>query len=296
MKKQMALHKTKKQTYFEGWYYRIKYMNKSIAIIIGITKNYAFIEMFDDNYHCSYQRYSLDEFYQDNDCFHLGDNTFNEESINIVDVRLSFQIKVSITNHVCLKQTKYRPTIMGPFSYLKNMECNHAIICMNARSEGEIVKKNKVYNIDGLAYIEKDWGSSFPKEYTWFQANDIKDSIFGAVATIPFCGIHFCGIILAIKNEEIEYVFASYLGARVIFKEKIDNYCFLEIKQGNKIVSMKIEKNKGCVLPAPKLGKMNQLIEESIDTSIDIMIRTNKKLLYRKEFEFSGFENRNFFK
>lgn len=70
-----------------------------------------------------------------------------------------------------IQTTKYAPTIMGPFAYLKNMQCNHAILNLESQTHGYMKYQNQIYNIQGIIYQEKDWGNSFPKKYIWVQSN-----------------------------------------------------------------------------------------------------------------------------
>ncbi len=67
-----------------------------------------------------------------------------------------------------IQTTKYAPTIMGPFAYLKNMQCNHAILNLESQTHGYMKYQNQIYNIQGIIYQEKDWGNSFPKNIYGF--------------------------------------------------------------------------------------------------------------------------------
>ena len=64
------------------------------------------------------------------------------------------------------------PNIMGSFFYIPCMECNHAILSMQNRTQGLLdVNNNKINFNDSIGYIEKDCGRSFPKSYIWCQGN-----------------------------------------------------------------------------------------------------------------------------
>ena len=100
---------------------------------------------------------------------------------------------------------------MGPFSYIPNMECNHAILCMKNKTSGVIHINNTQMNFNnGTGYIEKDWGYSFPKEYIWCQGNDFKEanaSFMVSIANIPFKFFSFQGIICVLIANGKEYKF-----------------------------------------------------------------------------------------
>ncbi|WP_249030528.1 tocopherol cyclase family protein [Tannockella kyphosi] len=294
MKKQMLLHTTKNNNYFEGWYYRINYEDKKLVVIIGLTTKYAFIQLFDETYCYQLIKYKLEDFYYDHnkDCFYIGINMFNDHQLYLLDESLMIKARIRFYQPIKLKTSKYIPTIMGPFSYLSTMECNHGIIFMNALIGGYLYREKQCYVMHGQAYLEKDWGSSFPKHYIWFQANDSESSLFGSVAKIPFLKSSFQGVIFVYKTMEKEYLFASYLGARVRYMQRDKEYCFLEIKQGSMLMSMEIECSKGCNLQAPKLGEMVEIVNESIDANIEFMIRKKEEVILEKSYQNAGFEFR----
>jgi len=79
---------------------------------------------------------------------------------------------------------------MGIFAYIPKMECSHGVVSMNHGLEG-ILKINgeEIDFTGGKGYIEKDWGTSFPKQYIWIQCNNFKNQttrVFSSVADIPF--------------------------------------------------------------------------------------------------------------
>lgn len=80
---------------------------------------------------------------------------------------------------------------MGPFSYVPFMECNHVILSMKNNANGHININDNMLNFDnGIGYIEKDWGCSFPKKYIWCQGNNFQNpttSFMLSIADIPFC-------------------------------------------------------------------------------------------------------------
>lgn len=105
---------------------------------------------------------------------------------------------------------------MGLFRLLPRMECNHEIISMYHGVQGSLILNGKTLTFDdGIGYIEKDWGHSFPKSYVWLQCNSFmkeKCSIIVSVAEIPYLGMNFKGCICAIHYKGIEYRLVTYLG------------------------------------------------------------------------------------
>ena len=127
---------------------------------------------------------------------------------------------------------------MDPFSFVPFMECNHAILSMKSKADGEISINNHKISFDNdIGYIEKDWGCSFPKSYIWCQGNDFKSSDVSfmlSIADIPFKFLHFKGIIcdLIIDNSEFKFTTCNNVTLAkdnvVIFSDTSKN-CGLEI-------------------------------------------------------------------
>jgi len=70
------------------------------------------------------------------------------------------------------------------------MECNHIILSMKNKANGFInINNQKIKFKNNIGYIEKEWGSSFPKTYIWCQGNNFKKSntsFMLSIANIPF--------------------------------------------------------------------------------------------------------------
>jgi hypothetical protein len=168
---------------------------------------------------------------------------------------------------------------MGFFSYLPFMECNHGVLSMNHSLKGSISVDGSVIDFSGgTGYIEKDWGRSFPKSYTWMQSNHFKKpdvSFFCATADIPIGKMHFKGLIANLRAEDTEYRFATYNGSKL----KMDVFT-------DRLVRMTISNSKhtlyieGCCedsqnLAAPHLGMMNHIIKEGLSGVISLKL-TNR--------------------
>ncbi|RUS35595.1 hypothetical protein BC938DRAFT_473120, partial [Jimgerdemannia flammicorona] len=98
--------------------------------------------------------------------------------------RLSVTGSLVFTETNPLPRTAYAPSVMGPFTYLPFLECNHGVVSMyhgvrgevefwDPEGEGgkELVEKFEVGEGVGEGYIEKDWGMYFPQSWIWIQSN-----------------------------------------------------------------------------------------------------------------------------
>ena len=103
----------------------------------------------------------------------------------------------------------FAPTITGPFYYVPRMQCNHGVISMNHELSGVVTLNGKTYSFENeKGYIEKDWGSSFPRKYIWSQANNFINtsaSVFLSIATIPMVFFTFEGLIANLTVDNKEY-------------------------------------------------------------------------------------------
>ena len=271
----------KKKKYYEGWYFKHQMGNQIIALISGINMNTdgqknAFIQIItNENSYCVY--YSMSDCFIANDkmLIKMGENIFSRKGI-----------KINIeSNEICLKGilryqslTPIRYPIMGIFRLLPRMECNHEIISMYHGVQGSLILNGKsIIFDDGIGYIEKDWGHSFPKSYVWLQCNSFmkeKCSIILSIAEIPYLGKNFKGCICAIHYKGIEYRLVTYLGVKIV----ICNERLICLQQGKYLLmiqfngAIETEPTQGQIaeklsgfahkLLAPNLGQMNRMIKE----------------------------------
>jgi hypothetical protein len=107
-----------------------------------------------------------------------------------------------------------------------------------------------------------------------------------SVADIPFCGIHFTGIISAICFEGKEYRIATYLGARAV---KIRDGEAV-IRQGDKTLTVRRLEDKGKPLAAPVGGDMKRTIRESPSCRVFYHYQEKGKTVFKFISEVASFE------
>ena len=201
----------KNKTYFEGWYFKNTNGKEGISFIPGISINkkerHAFIQVITKNYSC-YIKYDINRFNFSETPFYIkiGNSVFSKKSVHIdIDDEIKIFGNINYSNSKNIATSILKPNIMGPFSYFSFMECNHAIISMKSIANGTInISGHKIEFNDDIGYIEKDWGSSFPKCYIWAQGNDFKNQetcFMISVADIPFKICSFKGVIASLIIE-----------------------------------------------------------------------------------------------
>lgn len=303
--KELQMHILKKIPAFEGWYFRFVDTKLSVAIIIGISKakekQTAFIQTFNTLDHkIEITSYPLQAFQYHDDPFivKIADNIFASDYVYLDDPHLSIKGTLHIESPCHLSSSLYAPTIMGPFAYLKRLECNHAIIHLESKVTGQIQYRQQQYVIQATGYQEKDWGTSFPSKYVWLQSNYCLNKqaiLFFSCASIPIVIGHFMGIIMVIKIDQKEYRFASYYGARVTRQYQRQGYFYLVIKQLQYQIFIRIKQGPTCTLEAPTNGLMCSKVEESLEGEVVIKIFRKDILLHQLQFIKCGVEIFHFF-
>lgn len=287
--------------YFEGWYFKNTGIDSSISFIPGIHiengKKSAFIQII-TNYSSYYISYPFSEFQFSYEPFsiNIGNNFFSLDkiTIDIQDKDISISGELVYNNHIKIRKSIFSPNIMGPFSFIPFMECNHAILSMKHEITGFLTINNKDYNFNnGIGYIEKDWGSSFPTSYVWTQANNFEKqnvSFFLSVATIPLSFFSFTGFICTLILDGKEYRFATYNGSKIIKYNTSQNNFNIKLKSKNYILHIYSNNKDSFSLKAPRCGSMNKEIYESINSNIYICLSQNENILFEGESTNAGLE------
>lgn len=283
-----------KKNYFEGWYYKQVSADQSISLsfIPGVSINegdkHSFIQYIlveaDENgqkiTHTGYVRYSIEEFSFQNDPFsvRVGDSTFTETevTINLSDDSFHFTGSFNVGTLFPIHTTLLQPNIMGIFGYIPKMECYHGVISMKHSLNGYLmINERKVDFTNGRGYIEKDWGTSFPKKYIWLHSNHFKNSsssLFFSVAHIPFHFTEFEGFICNFVTENKEYRFATYNRSKCRILEITDDTVHMQLENKHAHLEIKAKILGQGELIAPVLGTMEKTIKEGISGVLSIRL------------------------
>lgn len=294
-------HLKNTRPFFEGWYFKTTSKKTAVAFIPGISitnnEKKAFIQVITTNnsYYINYPiedfKYNINPFY-----IKIRDNyfSFNNIHIDINEPDLRIKGDIYYIDHINIKKKFLSPNIMGPFSYLSFMECNHAICSMKCLATGTVKINNKNLSFkNNCGYIEKDYGISFPKNYIWCQANRFKKAnaaFILSIADVPLKKIFFRGVIcvLIINNEE--YKFTTYNGAKIITEDIGDNNINITIEKGHYNLNIKAYYNKSLKLLAPHKGQMKKTILESITSNIKITLKKDHKIIFKDSATYCGLE------
>lgn len=279
--------------YFEGWYFKNTNGKETISFIPGINihenERKAFIQVI-TNTSSYYISYPIEEFKFQANPFYLQiqKNSFsrNKIQLNIEDDKQELSIlgNIKYSHHKTIHTNVFYPNIMGPFSYLPFMECNHAILSMQNSIQGEIKINEKKMEFDqGIGYIEKDWGTSFPKSYVWCQGNDFKKtkaSFMLSIADIPLKQLEFKGIICVLMVDHKEYKFTTYNHTKLINYIQDKKSLTITLQKGKYELTVQSIYDIDAKLLAPVKGKMEKMIKESISSTLHITLKENNKVIF----------------
>jgi hypothetical protein len=146
----------------------------------------------------------------------------------------------------------------------------------------------------GLGYMEKDWGKSFPSWWIWMQSNHFsenkKASLMVSIARIPFLGSHFNGFLGGWYFEGKLYRFTTYTGAKL--KTKIVGET-IHITLSDKVYRLEIQAKHepgAGELKSPIKGEMTGKVNESLQGILQVSFFQGDKCLFQDRAEMAGLE------
>jgi len=281
----------RRKRYFEGWYFKCISADRkhAIAVIPGMAidpqgKRHSFVQVINAvsgktwYYHFPYSdfRSPIDSF-----AVFIGQNTFGPDGLSLdIDTdegRISGDL--TFTDIHRFPTSRLSPGIMGPFTYIPFMECYHGIIHLYHRLQGRLeIDGVSMDFTDGVGYIEKDYGRSFPSTYLWLQASHFNPqgaSFVFSQARIPFLGSEFPGFFAYFTNfSDINVRFATYNRSR-LSKWRVDaaaGTCAGELTGPAGTLVFEAKMSGGGTLRAPVDGLMDREIIESITALVSVKL------------------------
>jgi len=296
----------RKRNYFEGWYF--KHVSKDgkqvYAFIPGISlsKNdpHAFIQIINGiSGETHYLAYPKESFSWEKGKLEvrIGESIFTENYIelNIQDSAISVQGKLEYSGLSKFPGTFFSPGIMGWYSWVPFMECYHGVVSAHHIISGTLnINSLPVDFNDGVGYIEKDWGTSFPECWIWLQSNSFSKkgvSVFVSVAKIPWLRNFFIGFIAFLFIDGKYYKFATYNHSKLVKVNKSGSILNMELKNKHYRLLVKVTTKNDGELLAPVRGNMNRRIKESIDSEVLVRLtKTDGEIIFEDNSKRAGLE------
>lgn len=282
----------KSRSYFEGWYFKHQADGNAIAFIPGVNyeesgKKSAFVQVITDHNSCNVTvPFSAFHVYPYG-AIRAGKQLFSELGVKIDMDTPEIRCKGMI-QYGSLRPPK--SDVMGPFRFVPFMECRHGVISMKHSLKGSLeVNGTRMHFDGGTGYIEKDWGTSFPKSYLWVQCNRFSEpscSIMVSIADIPLGPSSFWGCIGIVKYHGQEFRLTTYNGVRILRCDETG----LIIRQKEYVLKAEFFKNDAQKLYAPKTGAMSRVIRESAACRARFQFYRNDELLFDLQSDDAGFE------
>lgn len=278
----------KGKRFFEGFYFKLVDFKEEncVVIIAGIAMdkkgiNTTFFQILDgvnqiSDFHTFKDNYRVKKSL----AFEIlyDDNRVSKDGIelNLNNVKG----KISFSSPITWSKKWYSPGAMGPFTFLPYLECYHGILSMQSTIAGELNLNGKSIDFTkGTAYIEKDWGHSFPKEYIWIQCNHFqakRTSLSVSLAKTKYFGRTFKGFLVGLyfKGELIE--FTTYNFSTVVEPTISTNSVCLTFENQHYKLYLETDRIKGSKLIAPINGEMIGQVSESLTGKINLQLFDKK--------------------
>ncbi|MDZ4748395.1 MAG: tocopherol cyclase family protein [Saprospiraceae bacterium] len=293
---------TAKKKYFEGWYFKLVTADErqAIAIIPGIAiyddaDRHAFIQIINGIAQTTvYHRFPLETFSADEKELYvtIGNNHFSKAKV-VLDLP-ELKGEIQLMDSIPLVSTLLSPGIMGWYSFMPSMQCYHGIVSLHHRLSG--VTTGSMGDIDwqhGIGYIEKDWGTSFPKCWIWLHSNHFNHSapasLMASVAHIPWLGRYFPGFIVVLLADGVEYRFATYNGSRMkcsVFEDRV----VMEFRRKDLHLSLQAFRGPTAVLRSPITGQMTGKVNESLQARVEVVLTRSGTAIWTSTGTTAGLE------
>lgn len=296
----------KRSNYFEGWYFKLVDAGGDHiwSVIPGISYSedtHSFIQVIHaQTGRTYYQRFPIESFkYEKNEFrIEIGSNFFS-------DKHLALDIKVNdlkITGELTFEGVQpfpvrlFSPGIMGWYSFVPFMECYHGVVSMQHTLHGSLKVNGSTIGFDGgRGYIEKDWGRSMPTDWIWMQSNhfdhDPKVSFMLSVARIPWLNGHFPGFLSFLQLQGKVYRFATYNRSKVVSLKLTREVVQIVLRNREFELEVEALRQDGGMLKAPRHGAMEREIQESIISSLKLVLKNRRgDVLHSDTGKYAGLE------
>lgn len=289
----------KRRRYFEGWYFKFVFPDRSFAVIPGISLNeedsHAFIQRIDgDSSQAPYLRFPREQFAARKDRFQvtLGDSVF---SLRDIQIQLpGFELHAEMGAGTRWPSSLLSPGTMGWYSFVPGMECRHGIIIMDAPVRGSLNGRDLG---GGRFYLEKDYGRSFPKGWIWLQSNSFSDtagsdpaSVSVSIARVPFYGRDFTGFLVGVLAKGTVYRFTSYTGAQLEELAVSEDRVKLLLRQERTILKLMAVRTDGVDLRSPVDGVMEGRVNETLSATVQVELSRDGDTVFRGTGTNAGLE------
>jgi len=275
---------------FDGWYFKVVDLSERHvwAIIPGIwmdrdpAKQYCFIQFLDGRTgRTTMHHYSTQQFWSSRDRFDIavGQSRFSLTSLHLdiddPDLHLKGDLQFSQSQGWPIRP--WAPGAMGPFAFLPFLEGYHAITNIDPRIVGSLSEGGDEMDFTGgRAYMERDWGSAFPRAWVWTQSNHFDEDhvcLTASIADIPLAGRVLRGFIVGFLFEGVFYRWATWNGSRLVRFAYDDEHAEFTVINGKHILEVWSGGRSGMgQVFAPRAGAMTKMLVEELNAVLQVRL------------------------
>jgi tocopherol cyclase len=282
--------------YFEGWYFKSAFPDQAWSIIPGLSlaagDPHCFVQVLDGKSGLAgYHRYPAEEFSFAAERFEVrvGPNRFCLDGVHLELDGLPADLRVRDT--VRWPSALFSPSSMGWYAFARFMECYHGVIVLDGEVEG-VVGDQRLSG--GRFYLEKDWGSSFPRAWVWAQSNSFdagkRASLTCSIARVPFRGREFSGFIIGLLAEGCLRRFTTYTGAVIESFTVGEASLEIRVRRGRERLRITAAREAGAELASPVLGEMTGRIEETLGATLEVVLSEGGRTVFSGSGRWAGLE------
>jgi tocopherol cyclase len=291
-----------KKNYFEGWYFKLvdATLNLSLCLIPGVSLDgtpHGFIQFADTlTGKSGYVRYDLKDivFSKAHLDLKLSQQHFSDRQLDIYPTKeMPYRIQLTIEDPETYPVKWYHPGIMGPFRFFPFMECYHGVHVVGSRAIGTVEIEGVKHTLkDARLYIEKDWGTSFPREWVWIEASQFnRDDVrlMLSIANIPWLGRSFNGHLGYVWLGDERIGLGTYRLSHYTLSVE-EHGVVIAVNKGDYHIVIEATKRHPVPLVAPSLGDMTRDMEEDLNALVYLSVYKHGELVYEGSSEYAGFE------
>ena len=272
--------------YFEGWYTRIvnPINGNSTVVILGICLNpnhsFGFIQWFDSNNNVHFKEYPISACtfkHTPSWSVNIGGNRLSEKQLFVNDAGLAISVKFDEV--AVLPRGIWGDGVLGPASYLNVLPCNHAVIGLYAMGS---LQSHQDRGTAVLAYLEKDWGKTFPNKHIWLQAffPSQEGSLMLAIAELNVLGIRFNVYTAALKIDKHTHLFNQYQFAKMNVSHVDSQSVDLMFTYKHKRLHVKARMHDAVKLKSPSESGMGGVVSESLNATVEVTMKDKSNNQY----------------